>query len=202
MIVLNVGCMDNDRHHVSPGVGCDMTFATVDPFGGIVAAYITRFGCFHTLAVDDCGTRLRLATLWLAALSEQGTVHPLPKSIAAQLAKMIVNTVEIGEVMRQVSPGSARAQYIEYRIHHLPLLQFHRPSRPFPFTTQEGPDDFPCLLRRAHPKLLSVKRGQAILQAEVTTGLSSLYKNLGCTRCVRSLAYPRISCDNTLSCLA
>ena len=148
MIVLNVGCMDNDSHHVSPGVGCDMTFATVDPFGGIVAAYTTRFVCFHTLAVDDSGTRLRLATLWLAALSEQGTVHPLPKSIAAQLAKMIVNTVEIGEVMRQVSPGSARAQYIEYRIHHLPLLQFRRPSRPFPFTTQEGPDDFPCLLRQ------------------------------------------------------
>ena len=63
MIVLNVGCMDNDGHHVSPGVGCDMTFASVDPFASIVAAYTTRFGCFHTLAVDDCGTRLRLPSL-------------------------------------------------------------------------------------------------------------------------------------------
>ena len=67
MIVLNVGCMDNDSHHVAPGVGCDVTFASVDPFGCIVAAYTTRFGRFHTLTVDSCGARLRLTSLELAA---------------------------------------------------------------------------------------------------------------------------------------
>lgn len=59
---------------------------------------------------------------------------------------MIVNTVEIGEMMRQVSPGTASAKHIEYRIHYLPHFQFHRPSRSFPFTTQKRLDDFPFLL--------------------------------------------------------
>lgn len=61
---------------------------------------------------------------------------------------MIVNTVEIGELMRQVSPGTASAQYIEYRIHYLPHFQCHRPSRPFPVTTQKRLDDFPFLLNQ------------------------------------------------------
>ena len=32
---------------------------------------------------------------------------------------MIVNTVEIGEMVRQLSPGTASAQHTEYRIHYL-----------------------------------------------------------------------------------
>ncbi|MDE0431030.1 MAG: TIGR04255 family protein [Caldilineaceae bacterium] len=52
---------------------------------------------------------------------------------------------------------------------------------------------------RVHPELLSVKRAHAIFQAEVTTGQSSLYKNLGCTHRVCKLVSPQAMWNNTVA---
>ena len=46
------------------GIDQDVTFATIDAFGAIVAADAADTGRSDRLAVDDAGTRLRVATIF------------------------------------------------------------------------------------------------------------------------------------------
>src|SRR5258708_1050168 len=115
--------VSNDFQQVAHRINQNMAFASIDFLASVEAMLTTHFGCLHTLAVNNCQTRLCLSSGYNAHLLAQGCVNRLPGFIPTPLVKMVVHTIKVRILFRQISPLTPGAQHIQNRIYDCSQLQ-------------------------------------------------------------------------------
>lgn len=124
--------MSDDLQQVAHRVHRNVPLASINLLGSIKAVFAADFGRFDTLAVNDGQTRLGVPSCRLPHPLSQGRIDRFPGAIPTPFPKMVVHTVEVGVLMRQVSPLTARAQHVQDGIDHLAPIQCHRSPRSLP----------------------------------------------------------------------
>lgn len=127
--ILDTGGMNHNLKYVTDSVDENMPLSALNSFSSVIAPFTTCFRCFDTLAVDNGSAWLRLSFALLPLLLAQPFIDAVPGTIHRPLAKVVVDTVEVRKVMRQIFPLAAGSIDIEDGVDHCSHLQFNWPSR-------------------------------------------------------------------------
>src|SRR5215211_7056366 len=91
-----------------------MTLSALDLLGPVVAAlFASNSGRFDRLAIHYGSTGLRVPLQSYPHALTQGYVHPLPGSVQAPGAEVVVNRLPRWEVVRQESPSTTALEHVE-----------------------------------------------------------------------------------------
>lgn len=88
-------------------------------FSPIEAALSARFGNPHCLAVDDPGTRFRIASHLLACPLPERIVDLDEGAVERPRIEVVTHRIPIGKVGGQQPPLAARASQIQESVDHL-----------------------------------------------------------------------------------
>ena len=113
---------------MSGSVGDDVSFAPVDLFPRVVAAWTAAFRGFHRLAVDDAGARAGLPPGFLARRHHQRMVDPRPAAVIRPAVEVPLHGRVGRKLLRQLSPLATGRRHVEQRLYHLAKVRLARPS--------------------------------------------------------------------------
>src|SRR5918912_2100549 len=106
-----------------------MSFLAFDLFIAVNPDISTRFSRFHTLTIDDCSTWFGISPLSNADLSPKNSIVPLDGTIFGPETKIVVNTMIVWKIFRQVSPLTAGICQVKQPIQNLAPINFIRSAR-------------------------------------------------------------------------
>jgi hypothetical protein len=110
----------------SPRVHRQVTFAALDLFSRVVAAFAGLIGGFDRLAVNNGGRRGHLSAFGLAQPVAQGVVNKGPSPILAPLAKVTVDRLPRTEILGQKPPRTTGSDLVADRVEQRAAIQFER----------------------------------------------------------------------------
>src|SRR5215510_10437492 len=111
--------MNHDFQHMSECVYQDMSLPSLHFFARIIPTFSTYLSCFHTLTIHNRCTWMGAALDFPPYLVAQCPVYSLPCPILTPLVIMVVHTVVVGKLTRQVFPLNPRFVDIQDSIHYL-----------------------------------------------------------------------------------
>lgn len=117
--ILNIGGVHFCAQDQAASIDQDVTLATIDPFGTVVAADSANAGRANRLAIDDGSTRLRVAADTDAELLTQDTVEVLPGAVQAPKTEVVIGGLPSWELVRKQPPGTAAPHNVEDGIQDL-----------------------------------------------------------------------------------
>jgi len=98
-----------------------MTFAALDLFSRVEAAFLDLIRRFDGLAVNDRGRRCHLPAFSLAQPVPQSVVNKAPSPILTPLAKVAIDSLPRAEILGQEPPSTAGADRQNSSALHLPF---------------------------------------------------------------------------------
>jgi len=146
VVVLDTRSVHDGFQQIAYCIDDDVSLASVDPLEGIKATHPASFGCLDTLGVYHSGCWIFITSTFLAFQLAQDGVDLLPGTIQAAFAVVVVDTVMVGEVFRQVLPLATGSDHIENGVEHLAHIQFYGATSPFAFWDKQRLDDPPLLI--------------------------------------------------------
>jgi hypothetical protein len=108
-VILNVGGMDFAEQQTPAGVDQIGALAPLDLFAAIIAARPAGFGRLDALAVNDCRSRMGIASAPLAVALHQREVDLFEDRLIPKAAEPAIERAARRKLLRQSSPDHAIA---------------------------------------------------------------------------------------------
>ena len=124
-----------------------MALATLDLLARVETRRAAAFGGLDGLAVDDAGSRARLAPGALARHRDEMEVDRFQQPRVAPGVEVALNRRGRREIPRQLCPLAAGRGHVEDRVRHLSQVRRARPSDPVR-RRHEGRNQRPLLVRQ------------------------------------------------------
>src|SRR5882762_1380515 len=124
----------------------NMPFPTFNLFASIIAFFATYFAGLHALTIHNRGTWMGTTTCLMPFGIIQCSIDLLPDPLQTPLPIMIVNTLIMGKLMRQILPLAACFSDIQRPIHSLTQINFNWSSPSLWVCWQQFLNDFPLLI--------------------------------------------------------
>src|SRR3972149_1955734 len=135
--------MHHYRPHQPQRVYKQVALAALDLLPRVTAAGPPFFCCLHRLAIDNRCGRSRLFASFFANLPSQVAVDGFQCAIISPAAHVVVyRGPRNPKVMRQIPPGTTRAQHVNKRVEDLPYVYPTR-SAPGLGWRDQPPHDLP-----------------------------------------------------------
>src|SRR5215207_6791468 len=142
--VHDVGRMDLRLEQKALRIDQDVAFSALDLLAAIIASLLSSHaGALDRLRIDNTRGGLRITPKTDPQALADGCVEPLPGTIDAPEAKVMVDGLPRREVVRQQAPGAAAAENVEDGVEDLAQVVEARLSRGFRGWGQMGFDARP-----------------------------------------------------------
>src|SRR5215207_2473448 len=142
--VHDVGRMDLRLEQKALRIDQDVAFSALDLLAAIIASLLSSHaGALDRLRIDNTRGGLRITPKTDPQALADGCVEPLPGTIDAPEAKVMVDGLPRREVVRQQAPGAAAAENVEDGVEDLAQVVEARSSRGFRGWGQMGFDARP-----------------------------------------------------------
>lgn len=152
-----------------------MALTPFDFFSRIIATQATDSGGFHTLTVEYRRAGMGAPPAGSARLIDQSVVHSFPGSIQTPFPIVLVQTLVMGKLPRQVLPLTPGFGDIQHRIHRFSHVNFNRSSGSAVSYRQQIPNDRPLCIAQitgiTFPSVTHLARSYSVVNGSARTSI-------------------------------